>query len=88
MHATTVGVDLAKNVFELAISEGPGRPLRRERLSRARFARFFANFPPSLIVMEACGSAHHWGRYLQRLGVDYECVDLEETRRRRPGSGG
>ena len=80
MHATTVGVDLAKNVFELAISEGPGRPLRRERLSRARFARFFANLPPSLIVMEACGSAHHWGRHLQRLGHEVRLLHARYVR--------
>lgn len=80
MHATTVGVDLAKNVFELAISEGPGRPLRRERLSRVRFARFFANFPPCLIVMEACGSAHHWGRYLQGLGHEVRLLHARYVR--------
>ena len=80
MHATTVGVDLAKNVFELAISEGPGRPLRRERLSRARFARFFANFPPCLIVMEACGSAHHWGRRLQALGHEVRLLHARYVR--------
>jgi transposase len=68
MHATTVGVDLAKNHFELAIREGEGPGLRRERLTRQRFVRFFGNFPPSLIVMEACGSAHHWGRWLSAQG--------------------
>ena len=68
MHATTVGIDLAKNRFELAIREGDGQPLRRERLSRQRFVRFFGNFPPSLIVMEACGSAHYWARVLQAQG--------------------
>jgi transposase len=68
MHATTVGVDLAKNRFELAIADEHYRIQRRERLSRTRFARFFANFPPSLIVMEACGSAHYWARLMQGQG--------------------
>jgi transposase len=68
MHATTVGVDLAKNHFELAISDAQLNVRRRERLSRTRFAQFFGNFPPSLIVMEACGSAHYWARTLQAQG--------------------
>lgn len=80
MHATTVGVDLAKNVFQLAIAEGSDRPLRRERLSRARFERFFVNFPPSLIVMEACGSAHHWGRKLQALGHEVRLLHAKSVR--------
>ena len=81
MHATTVGVDLAKNVFQLAISEGPDRPLRRERLSRARFERFFVNFPPSRIVMEACGSANHWGRKLQALGHEVRLLHARDVHR-------
>jgi transposase len=68
MHATTVGVDLAKTRFELAIGDQHLGMVRRERLTRARFTRFFSNFPPSLIVMEACGSAHHWARTLQSQG--------------------
>jgi transposase len=59
MHAMTVGVDLAKNHFELAVADEQFRVARRERLTRARFSQFFGNHPPSLIVMEACGSAHY-----------------------------
>lgn len=62
MNPTTVGVDLAKNVFELAVSDGERAIAERHRLSRARFARFFANRPRSRIVMEACASSHHWAR--------------------------
>jgi len=80
MHATTVGVDLAKNRFELAIREGEGRVLRRERLSRQRFARFFGNFPPSLIVMEACGSAHYWSRALQAQGHEVRLLPAQYVR--------
>jgi transposase len=80
MHATTVGVDLAKNRFELAIREGDGRPLRRERLSRQRFARFFGNFPSSLIVMEACGSAHFWARSLQAQGHEVWLLPAQYVR--------
>lgn len=80
MHATTVGVDLAKNRFELAIAQQPGQPLRRERLSRQRFARYFANVPASLIVMEACGSAHFWGRVLQAQGHEVWLLPAQYVR--------
>ena len=59
MNATTVAVDLAKTVFELAISDEQGRLVERKRLSREGFARFFVNRPPCRIVMEVCGAAHH-----------------------------
>ncbi len=66
--ATTLAVDLAKDVFELAFSDGRGRVLARRRLSRAAFARCLENRAPLQVVMEACGSAHHWARLAQRLG--------------------
>ena len=62
MNSTTVAVDLAKNVFELAVADGQWRIVERHRLNRARFARFFVHCPPCQVVMEACGSAHHWAR--------------------------
>ncbi|CAK0757161.1 transposase [Gammaproteobacteria bacterium] len=65
---TTVAVDLAKTVFELAIANDQGRIIERKRLSREAFAQFFANRPPCRIVMEACGSAHYWARTFQRQG--------------------
>jgi transposase len=68
MHATTVGVDLAKTRFEVAVSDEHFRVVRRERLTRSRFTQYFANYPACLIVMEACGSAHFWGRKLQAQG--------------------
>lgn len=80
MHATTVGVDLAKTRFELAVSEGEGRVPRRERLTKARFSRFFANLPPSLVVMEACGSAHHWARTLQAQGHEVRLLPAQYVR--------
>jgi transposase len=75
MHATpipdtaaTVAVDLAKDVFQLAFAAAPGQRVRHQRLSRTAFADAFDNVPPRRIVMEACGSAHHWARHFQRLG--------------------
>ncbi len=68
MNATTVGVDLAKNVFEIALADERGHIVERQRLSRARFHRFFVNRPGCRIVMEACGSAHHHARRLSSQG--------------------
>lgn len=68
MNATTVAVDLAKNVFEVALADETWRIRERHRLSRGKFARFFVNRPRCRIVMEACGSAHHWARTLSAHG--------------------
>ena len=68
MNRTTVAVDLAKNRFELAIADSQCRIFQHERLTRARFVRFFSNYLTSLIVMEACGSAHHWARTFRDQG--------------------
>lgn len=68
MDATTAGVDLAKNVFQIALADERGHIVERHRLSRARFELFFSNRGACRIVMEACGSAHHHARRLRSLG--------------------
>lgn len=68
MNSTTVAVDLAKNVFEIAVAGADWRITERRQLSRAKFLRFFVQHPPCNVVMEACGSAHHWGRHIAALG--------------------
>jgi transposase len=55
-------VDLAKSVFEVAVSQRPGQVSERRRLSRGQFSRFLAHRAPATVVMEACGTAHFWGR--------------------------
>jgi transposase len=62
MHSTTIAVDLAKSVFEVAVSRRAGQVDRRRRLSRGQFSRFLAEQAPATVVMEACGTAHFWGR--------------------------
>jgi transposase len=68
MDATTVAVDLAKNVFELAVANVHWRLVGRQRLNRLAFARFLAETAPTHVVMEACGTAHYWGRVAQHHG--------------------
>jgi len=65
---SVIGLDLAKNVFQLhAVDEG-GAVVLRKQLSRAQMPRFFAKLPPCLIGMEACGGAHYWHRKLTEFG--------------------
>jgi transposase len=68
MKITTIGIDLAKNVFQVHGVDEHGRAVLRKQIKRAQVAQFFSNLPPCLIGMEACGSAHHWARKLQTLG--------------------
>ncbi len=74
MNTTTVAVDLAKSVFELAVSDGQGRVTERKRLSKEAFRKFFANREPCRIVMEACGTAHHWARTFVGLGHEVKLL--------------
>lgn len=67
MHATVIGLDLAKNVFQVALSEVPGQVSLDRRLSRAKLLEFFAQQPRAKVVMEACGSAHYWARQLREM---------------------
>lgn len=54
----TIAVDVAKNVFEIAVSTPPGKVAERHRLSRARFPRFFTERQPAVVLLEACSRAH------------------------------
>ena len=68
MDATTVAVDLAKTVFELAIANAQWRIVSRQRLNRKQFTRLLADTPATHVVMDACGMAHYWGRVAQQHG--------------------
>jgi transposase len=68
MKITTVGIDLAKNVFQVHGVDERGKAVLKKQLRRDQMATFFVNLPPCLIGMEACSSAHHWARKLQGMG--------------------
>jgi len=68
MKITTVGVDLAKNVFQVHGVDEHGHVVLRKALKRSQVMPFFSSLLPCLIGMEACGSAHHWSRKFQALG--------------------
>lgn len=68
MNATTIGIDLAKNVFQVHAVDARGKTVFTKRLSRKHFLAFFANLPPCLIGMEVCSAANYWSRRLKELG--------------------
>ncbi len=80
MNITTVAVDLAKDVFEVAEADGTGRILKRSRLSRPAFIRFLAEHPVCHWILEACGGAHHWARRLQSLGHEVRLLPAQYVR--------
>jgi hypothetical protein len=65
---TTIGLDLAKSVFQVHAIDEAGSVMMRKRLRRSQVLAFFAKIPPCLVGLEACGTAHHWARELIALG--------------------
>ena len=68
MKITTVGIDLAKNLFLVQGVDERGKTVLKKQLKRDQMMAFFTNLPACLIGMEACGSAHFWARKLHALG--------------------
>ena len=68
MKITTIGIDLAKSVWQVHGVDARGKAVLRKQLKRKDVLSFFANLDPCLIGMEACGSAHYWGRKLSERG--------------------
>jgi transposase len=81
---TCIAVDLAKSIFEIAVSTRPGRVRERHRLSRAQLLRFFARRAPATVLLEACGSAHFWAREIERSGHRVVLLPPQHVRRYRP----
>jgi transposase len=78
---STIGVDIAKRVFQVEGRNAAGQTVLRRQLRRNQVLRFFAKLPPCVVAMEACGSAHYWGREIKALGHD---VRLMPTTRVKP----
>ena len=70
----TVGLDLAKNVFQVHGADGSGRAILRKKLRRDQVLAFFSELPRCLVAMEACGGAHFWGREIGRLGHEVRLI--------------
>ena len=78
---TTIAVDIAKNVFEIAVSAQPGRVSDRKRCSRSQMLAFFRGREPSAVVLEACGAAHELGRSLTAMGHTVRLLPPAHVRR-------
>ena len=68
MQVNTIGIDLAKNVFQIHGIDTEGKVVLVRQLRRKQMIDFFSKLPPCLIGIEACAKAHHWGRELTKLG--------------------
>lgn len=80
MSKVTIAVDLAKDVFEIAVANPSGTIIERKRLTRPQFERFWQRREPCSVVMEACGSAHHWARMLVGLGFEVRLLPAHYVR--------
>jgi len=68
MEVTTVGTDLAKNVFRLHGCDARGRAVARKQLGRRGLLGFVARLPRCMVAMEACATSHYWAREIEKLG--------------------
>jgi len=81
MDATTVAVDLAKDIFEVALANRAGRVFERKRLTRRQFDSFISSLAAGTeVVMEACGTAHYWGRRCQARGLRVRLLPVQYVR--------
>jgi transposase len=73
-EVSIIGIDLAKNVFQLHGAAADGSVVFRKKLSRQQFGRFMADHPPCVVAMEACAGAHHWAREMSRHGHEVRLI--------------
>ena len=76
-NVTTIGLDIAKSVFQVHGVNVDGEAVLRQRLTRSRMLKFFAKLPPCLIGIEACASSHYWARELVALGHDVKLMPAQ-----------
>ena len=79
----TIGLDLAKNVFQVHGVDDTGQTVIRRQLKRGQVVVFFKKLPPCLIGMEACATAHHWARTIRALGHEVRLMPPRFYRRSR-----
>jgi transposase len=81
MDATTVAIDLAKDVFQIAVANRAGRVLDRQRLTRRHFERFVDTLVSGTdVIMESCGTSHYWGRRMQARGLRVQLLPVQYVR--------
>lgn len=79
-HVTTLGIDIAKNVFQLHGVDRHGDVALKKRLKRDELLNYLSQLPPCQIGIEACGGSHHWGRALQKLGHNIKLMSPQHVK--------
>src|ERR1700716_3246715 len=80
MQITTIGIDIAKNVFQVHGIDAKEKVVARKQLRRSRVITFFKALPPCLIGMEACATAHYWARELGKLGHEVRLMPAKDVK--------
>ena len=79
-NLTTIGLDVAKHVFQLHGMDHEGQAVLRKKVRRGQVLKFFATLPPCLVGMEACGSAHYWAREISAQGHQVRLIPPQYVR--------
>jgi transposase len=80
MQISTIGLDLAKNVFQVHGIDANEKVVVRRQLRRSQVIAFFEALPPCLVGMEACGTSHHWARELRKLGHEVRLMPAKDVK--------
>jgi len=80
MQITTIGLDIAKNVFQVHGIDAAEKVVVRKQLRRSQVLKFFAALPPCLVGMEACATAHYWARELTKLGHEVRLMPAKDVK--------
>lgn len=80
MQITTIGLDIAKNVFQVHGIDGAEEVVVRKQLRRGQVIQFFRDLPPCLVGLEACATAHHWARELAKLGHEVRLMPARDVK--------
>lgn len=80
MTINIIGVDLAKEVFQVYAANSSGKKIWSRKLSRQKFKLLWKDLEPCTVVMESCGSSHYWGRTLRNLGFDVKLIPAKFVR--------
>jgi len=80
MNITTVGLDLAKNVFHVICLNEHNKEVKKQMLRRTQVSQFFAQLSPCLVAMEACATSHYWGRKLTLMGHDVKLIPPQHVK--------
>ena len=80
MQVTTIGLDIAKNVFQVRAIDSDEKVVVRNQLRRCQVLRFFQGLPPCLVVLEACATSHYWAREFAKPGHEVRLMPAKDVK--------